>query len=134
MAHDPAQVLDKARQHRAEETLLRSGKRGPLPEGDLKGKAPHEIATSVLMVGEEEPADEDDADAMLTREVQEEEGDETDQAIPEDEQRTRPQLTRAQRLITVRRACVETHRRGICTRPSTFLEWVQPVMTQNLIF
>ena len=33
--HDPAQVLDKARQHMAEGTLFRSGKRGPLPEGDL---------------------------------------------------------------------------------------------------
>ena len=31
--------------------------------------------------------------AMLTREVQEEEGDEADQAIPEDEQLTRSQLT-----------------------------------------
>ena len=73
--HDPAQVLDKARQHLAEGTLFRSGKRGPLPEVDLQGMAPHDIATSIH-------ADEDDADAVLTREVQEEEGDEADQAIP----------------------------------------------------
>ena len=43
-----AQVLDKARQHMAEGTLFRSGKRGPLPEGGLQGMAPHEIATSIL--------------------------------------------------------------------------------------
>ena len=67
--HDPAQVLDKARQHMAVRTLFRSGKRGPLPEGDLQGMAPHEIATSILTLDEE-----DDADAMPTREVQEEEG------------------------------------------------------------
>ena len=48
----------------------------------------------------EEHADEDDAE----REVQEEEGDEADQAIPEDEQPTRPQLTRAQRLLALRLA------------------------------
>ena len=41
---------------------------------------------------------------MLTREVQEEEGDEADQAIPEDEQPTRPQLTQAQRLLALRLA------------------------------
>ena len=103
MDHDPAQVLDKARQHMAEGTFFHSGKRGPLPEGDLQGKAPHEIATSILTLDEEEHANEDDADAMLTREVQEEEGD-ADQAIPEDEQPTRPQLTRAQRLLALRLA------------------------------
>ena len=58
--------------------FLRSGKRGPLPDRDLQSKAPHEIAISILTRGEEEHADEDDADAMLTREVQEEEGDEAD--------------------------------------------------------
>ena len=87
-----------------EGTLFRSGKRGPLPEGDLQAKAPHEIATSILTLDEEEHADEDDADAILTREVQEEEGNEADQAIPEDEQPTRPQLTRAQRLLALRLA------------------------------
>ena len=105
MAHDPAQVLDKARQHLAEGTLFfRSGKLRPLPEGDLQSKAPHEIATSILTQGEEEHADEDEADAMPTREVQEEEGDEADQAILEDQQPTRPQLTRAQRLLALRLA------------------------------
>ena len=105
MNHDPAQVLDKVRRHMAEGTLFRSGKRGgPLPEEDLQGKAPHEIATSILTLDEEEHADEDDADAMLTRVVQEEEADEADQAIPEDEQPTRPQLTRAQRLLALRLA------------------------------
>ena len=113
MDHDPAQVLDKARQHMAEGTLFRSGKRGPPPEGDLQGKAPHEIATSILTWDEEEHADEDDADAMLTREVQEEEGDEDDQAIPEDEQPSRPQLTRTH---------TETHRIAIRKRPGTFLD------------
>ena len=34
----------------------------------------HEIATSIFTLDEEEHADEDDADAMLTREVQEEDG------------------------------------------------------------
>ena len=99
--HDPAQVLDKARQHMTEGTLFRSGKSGPLLEGDLQGKALHEIATSILTLDEEEDADEDDADSMLTREVQEEEGDEADQAIPEDEQLSRPQLTRAHRLLAL---------------------------------
>ena len=55
----------------AEGTLFRSGKRGPLPEEDLQSMAPHEIATSILTSDEEEHADEDDADAKLTREVQE---------------------------------------------------------------
>ena len=103
VAHDPAQVLDKARRHYAE-TLFRCCKRGPLPEGDLQNKAPHEISISILTMGEEEPADEDDSDAMLMREVQEEEGDEADQAIPEDEQPAGPQLSRAQRLLSLRLA------------------------------
>ena len=94
MDHEPAQVLDKARQHLAEGTLFCSGKRGLLPERHLQGKAPREIATSILTVGEEELADEDDVDAMLTCEVQEGEGYEADQAIPEAEKPTRPQLTR----------------------------------------
>ena len=115
MDHDPAQVLNKARQHMADGTLFRSGKRG----ADLQGMAPHEIATSILTLEEEELADEDDADAMLTREMQEEEGDEAHQAIPEDEQPTRPQLTRAQ-------CCshTETGRRVIYNLPDTFLDWV----------
>ena len=54
----------EARQHMAEGTLFRSGKRA-----------------SILTLDEEEHADEDDADAMLTREVQEVEGDEADQEI-----------------------------------------------------
>ena len=115
VAHDPAQVLDKARPHLAEGTLFRSGKLlDHFKKETNKARAPHEIGTSILTQGEEEHADEDDADAMLTREVQEEEGDEADQAIPEDEQLTRPQLTRAQ----------AGHRRGIFKRPSTFLEWL----------
>ena len=47
----------------------------------------------ILTLDEEARADEDDADAVLTRELQEEGGDEADQAIPEDEQLARPQLT-----------------------------------------
>ena len=89
----PPRVLDEARQHLAEAILFHGRKRGPNPEGDLRGKVPHDIAISILMVGEEGPADEDDADAVLTRQVQEEERDEADQAIPEDEQPTRPQWT-----------------------------------------
>ena len=54
-----------------------------------------------LELDEEEHADED--------EVQEEEGDEADQAIPEDEQPTRH---------------TETRRRVICNLPDTFLDWV----------
>ena len=42
--------------------IFRCGKRGPLQEGDLQGMAPHEIATSILTLDEEEHADEDDAD------------------------------------------------------------------------
>ena len=84
MPHDPTKVLDEARQHLAEDTLFHGRKRGPLPERDLHSKVPHDVAISILMVGEEGLADEDDADAVLTRQVQEEEGDEADQAIPED--------------------------------------------------
>ena len=61
----------------------------------------------------EEHADEDDAE----REVQEEEGDEADQAIPENEQPTK--------------GCshcgwhTETYRRVICKRPGTLLDLTQ---------
>ena len=95
MAYDPAQELDKARQHLAEDTAIRSGKRGALQEGDSQGKAQHEIATSILTVGEE-LTEEDDGDVMVTRELQEEAGDAADKVILADEQPPWPQLTRAQ--------------------------------------
>ena len=55
------------------------------------------MATSILTLDEEE----DDVDAMLTREVQEKEGDKTNQTIPKDEQPTRSQVTQAQKLPTL---------------------------------
>ena len=125
----------------AEGTFVRSGKRGPLPEGDLQGKAPHEIATSILTLDEDEHADEDDADAILTREVQEQEGDEADQAIPEDEQPTRPQLTRAQRLLalrlahgTRRRVCKIEGSRISCTICIALLFPWRPVLCPRVVF
>ena len=73
------------------------------------------ILNRFFRCGEGEHADEDDADAMLTCEVQEEEGDEADQAIPEDEQLTRPQLTRAQRLFSLRLAHGKPSQRDLQT-------------------
>ena len=73
---------------------------------------------------------------MQTREVQEEEGDEADQSIPEDEQPTRPTVDPSTKVARTAAWHTETRRRVICNLPDTFLDWVSliPRGTKDLMY